>query len=203
MKFKNPFKRNKQLKQLQALSASFAILDEFARRGVIHWHGSLPNNGRAGDGSALLIEESLATLKLAEGAEGFKKFLEQVAQWQNYKLLQDAYEAHRIDTEVKAVREAKKKYAVFTKTDIQRIRQNARENMSEIDPDKLNYVKEFDLFIIRATDPSAAEALKDTPSYKEGDGGSSGQLLALGHYDGKKLEMAMYDDIKHNIFSNS
>ena len=25
------------------------------------------------------------------------------------------------------------------------------------------------------------------------------QLLALGHYDGEKVEMAMYDDIKHNL----
>ena len=28
---------------------------------------------------------------------------------------------------------------------------------------------------------------------------SNGQLLAVGHYDGEKVEMAMYDDIKHNL----
>lgn len=186
MKFKNPFKRNKQLKELQSLSASFAILDEFSRRGILHYHNPRPL--REGQGGSLLIEESLATLKLAEGAEGFRKFLNQVAQWQNYRLLQEAYEAHRIDIETKAVCEAKKKYAVLTKADLQRIRQNARDNMEQIDPDKLDYVKAFDLFIIRATAPSSAQATE-----------ANGQLLALGHYDGKTLEMAMYDDIKHNL----
>lgn len=186
MNFKTPFKKNKQLKVLQALSASFAILDEFERHGILHWQQNH---------KCLLIEESLATIKLAEGERGFKHFLEQVTQWQTYKLLQDAYERHRIDIESKAIREAKKQYANLTKADIQRIRQNARANMEQIDTDKLDYVKEFDLFIIRATAPSAEEALKDSsPS-----GRSGGALLALGHYDGKTLEMAMYDDIKHNL----
>ncbi len=185
---KNPFKKkNKQLKTLQALSASFAVLDEFERRGILHYH-TPSHSGEGRGGASLLIEESLATLKLAEGAEGFKHFLEQVAQWQNFKLLQEAYEAHRIDIEAKAVRDAKKQYANLTKADIQRIRQNARDNMKQIDPDRLDYVKEFDLFIIRATAPSAADATE-----------ANGQLLALGHYDGKTLEMAMYEDIKHNL----
>ena len=203
MKFKNLFKKNKQLKQLQALSASFAILDEFERRGILHYHRSKVSDSSAV--GSLLIEESFATLKLAEGADGFKHFLEQVAQWQNFKLLQEAYEAHRIDIEAKAVRDAKSSLPMgegggrgFTQADIQRIRQNARDNMDELDPNKLNYVKEFDLFIIRATAPSAEEALKDSsPS-----GRSGGALLALGHYDGKTLEMAMYDDIKHNLQNN-
>lgn len=195
MKLKNPFKKNKQLKELQALSASFAILNEFERRGILHYHRPKVSSGSPA--GSLLIEETLATLKLAEGEQGFRKFLNQVAQWQNYRLLQEAYEAHRIDIETKAVREAKKKYANLTKADIQRIRQNARDNMSEIDPDKLDYVKEFDLFIIRATAPSAEEALNSLP--REGRGGV---LLALGHYDGKTLEMAMYDDIKHKLQNN-
>ena len=188
MKLRNPFKKNKQLRELQALSASFAILDEFARRGILHYHRSKPDGVTTPSSGSLLIEESLATLKLAEGAEGFKHFLEQVAQWQNFKLLQDAYEAHRIDIEAKAVREARKQYANLSKADIQRIRQNARANMEQIDPDKLDYIKEFDLFIIRATAPSSAQATE-----------ANGQLLALGHYDGKTLEMAMYEDIKHNL----
>lgn len=187
---KNPFKKNKQLKTLQALSATFAILDEFERRGILHYHRPKPDGVTTPSSGSLLIEESLATLKLAEGERGFKHFLEQVAQWQNYKLLQDAYETHRIDIEAKAVREAKKQYAYLTKADIQRIRQNARANMAELDPATVlgGNPAEFDLFIIRAAAPSAAQATE-----------SNGQLLALGHYDGKTLEMALYDDIKHNL----
>lgn len=186
---KNPFQKNTQLKQLRALSATFAILDEFARRGILHYHNT-PSHSWEGRGGALLIEESLAKLKLAEGERGFKHFLDQVAQWQTYHLLQEAYEAHRIDIEAKAVRQAKKQYANLTKADIQRIRQNARENMEPLTtvPNDSSLVKEFDLFIIRATAPSAAQATE-----------SNGQLLILGHYDGKKLDMALWEDVKHNL----
>ena len=202
----NPFKRkSKSLKALQSLSATFAILNEFERRGLLHWQQKE---------KCLLIEYSLAIVKLAEGERGFKyflslvaellhlpffrqekgahfkRFLTQCAQWQNFKLLQEAYERHRIDTEAKAVREAKKKYAVLTKADIQRIRQNARDNMDSLDPTAIlgGATQDFDLFIIRATAPSSAHATE-----------ANGQLLALGHYDGKTLEMAMYEDIKHNL----
>lgn len=207
MKLRNPFKKNKQLRELQALSASFAILDEFARRGILHYHRSKPDGVTTPSSGSLLIEESLATLKLAEGEHGFKHFLEQVAQWQNFKLLQEAYEAHRIDTEAKAVREAKKQCtgSLLSESDITRIRQNARENMPPLFDESdvparhsvtlaqartpsLSLIQEFDLFIIRATAPSSAQATE-----------ANGQLLALGHYDGKTLEMAMYDDIKHNL----
>ena len=95
MKFKNPFKKNKQLKELQALSASFAILDEFARRGILHYHATVPAGSPAGKKhGSLLIEESLATIQLVQGAEAFRHFLEQVAQWQNYRL-QGLLRTHR------------------------------------------------------------------------------------------------------------
>lgn len=199
MKFKIPFKRNNQLKMLRAIAATFAILDEFAKRGIIHYHTTVPAGSPAGKKQgSLLIEESLAVLKLSEGADGFMHFLEQVAQWQTYKLIQEAYEAHRIDVEAKAVREAKKKYAILSKADIDRIRQHARDTMDPIDnlPNDSSWVSEFDIFIIRASAPSTEEALKDAQ-----EDVSSGLLLALGHWDGKNIEMAMYDDIKHNLKS--
>lgn len=202
----NLFKKKNQFKSLRDYVATFAILDEFASRGIIHYHATVPTGspGGAKRGGSLLIEESLATLKLAEGAEGFKHFLEQVTAWQNYKLLQDAYETHRIDTEAKAVRDAKAlllregRGGSLSKTDIQRIRQNARTNMEPIATvtDGFPSVQEFDLFIIRATAPSAEEALNSLPREA---GRGSGQLLALGHWDGKNLEMALYDDIKNNL----
>lgn len=192
----NPFKRkSKSLKALQSLSATFAILNEFERRGLLHWQRSKPDGVTTPSSGSLLIEESLATIQLAQGAEAFRHFLTQCAQWQNFKLLQEAYERHRIDIETKAVLEAQAaltaehgKTAKLSKADITRIRQNARDNMEQLDPDKLDCVKDFDLFIIRATAPSSAHATE-----------ANGQLLALGHYDGKTLEMAMYDDIKHNL----
>ena len=76
--------------------------------------------------------------------------------------------------------------------DIQRIRQFARENMPPSPIEQLDCIKEFDIFVVRANAPSAQEATEE-----------SGQLLAIGHYDGEKVEMAMYDEIKHILHDKS
>lgn len=176
-------KKKKTEKELRDLSAVFSILDEFEKRGVIHWQRK---------NKVLLIEEVLGTLKVAEGRDGFLRFLNQVSMWQNHRLLTEAYEALRLKVETKAVRKARAQFAMLTKADMQRIRQNARENMEMIPPERLDCIKEFDIFIVRANAPSAQEATE-----------ASGQLLALGHFDGEKVEMAMYEDIKHNLMNSN
>lgn len=180
----NPFRsKNKNLKELQDLAAMTAIFEKLSRRGVIFW--------RKKD-NILVIEEYFAKIKLAEGREGFLKFLNQVATWQNNILIQEAYSAHCLTVETEAVRKAQRKFASLTKADIQRIRQNARDNMPVIPPEQLDCIKEFDIFVVRASAPSAQEATDE-----------SGQLLALGHYDGEKVEMAMYDDVKYILYDSS
>lgn len=172
-------KKNNQKRVLKGLTFVFTILDEFSRRGLIHWQAK---------DKSLLIEETLANLKLAEGREGFKLFLEQIATWQNYKLFQDAYETKRIELETSAIRLAKKQYALLNKADIARIRLNARDGLQEIDIASLNCIKEFSIYIIRANANSKLEANE-----------KNGQLLAVGHFDGENIEMASYEDIKMNI----
>ena len=172
-------KKKKTEKELRDLSAVFSILDEFEKRGFIHWQRK---------NKVLLIEEVLGTLKVAEGRDGFLRFLNQVSMWQNHRLLAEAYESLRLKVETEAVRKAQAKFAMLTKADMQRIRQNARENMEMIPPEQLDYIKEFDIFVVRSNAPSAQDATEE-----------SGQLLALGHYDGKKVEMALYEDIKYNL----
>ena len=179
----NPFRRkNKHLKEVQDLAAMIGIFETLSRRGVVFW--------RQKD-KILIIEEYFAMLKMAEGREGFLKFLNQVAVWQSSKLIDEAYEAHSIKVETDAVRKAQRKYANLTKADIMRIRQEARENMQMLPIEQLDYIKEFDIFVVRASAPSAQDATEE-----------SGQLLALGHYDGEKVEMAMYDEIKHNLINS-
>ena len=179
----NPFRRkNKQLKELQDLAAMMAIFEEWSSRGVIFW--------RKKD-KILIIEEYLAILKMSEGRDGFLKFLNQVATWQNYTLFQEAYEAYFLKVETEAVRDAQRKYASLTKADVMRIRQNVREKMPIVVPEQIGCIKEFDIFVVRANAPSAQDATEE-----------SGQLLALGHYDGEKVEMAMYDEIKHNLINS-
>ena len=175
-------KKKKTEKELRDLSAVFSILDEFEKRGVIHWQRK---------NKVLLIEEVLGTLKVAEGRDGFLRFLNQVSMWQNHRLLAEAYESLRLKVETEAVRKARAQFAMLTKADMQRIRQNARENMEMMPPERLDYIKEFDIFIVRASAPSAQDATVE-----------SGQLLALGHYDGEKVEMAMYDEVKHNLINS-
>ena len=179
----NPFKRfgkKKQMfKDLKDIAFVISVFDKFERIGLITW--------RQKD-KILIIEESLALMKLAEGKKGFQNFLNQAALWQNERIISEAYETRRIKVETDAVRKAQKDYASLTKADIHRIRQEARENMTMIPPAQLDCIKEFDIFVVRANAPSAQDATAE-----------SGQLLALGHYDGEKVEMAMYDDIKHNL----
>ena len=180
----NPFRRkNKHLKELQDLAAMMGIFEILSRRGVVFW--------RQKD-KILIIEECFAMLKMAEGREGFLKFLNQVAVWQSSKLIDEAYETHILKVETDAVRKAQRKYANLTKADIMRIRQEARENMQMLPIEQLEYIKEFDIFVVRANAPSAQEATE-----------ASGQLLALGHFDGEKVEMAMYDEIKHNLINSN
>ena len=180
----NPFRRkNKHLKELQDLAAMTAIFEKWSRQGVIFW--------RKKD-KILIIEEYLAMLKMSEWRDGFLKFLNQVATWQNNILIQEAYAAHCLKVETEAVREAKRKYASLTKADIQRIRQYARENMPIIPINQLDCIKEFDIFVVRSNATSAQDATEE-----------NSQLLALGHFDGEKVEMAMYDEIKHILHDKS
>ena len=180
----NPFRRkNKRLKELQDFAAMMGIFEILSRRGVVLW--------RKKD-NILIIEEYFVMLKMAEGREGFLKFLNQVATWQNNIIIQEAYSAHCLKVETDAVRNAQRKYANLTKADIMRIRQEARENMPMIPLEQLEYIKEFDIFVVRANAPSAQDATE-----------ASGQLLAVGHFDGEKVEMAMYDEVKHNLMNSN
>lgn len=177
----NPFKRKKKkkLRELRNLSSAFAIVTKWANRGLIHWQVK---------DKMLLIEEQLALSMMAKGRKGFINILGSIAAWQNFRLIRDDYDRRRIEIETNAVREAHKKYPRIDKDDIRRIRQEARSKMLEIDPAQLNVIHEFDILVIRASAQSRKDASEE-----------NGKLLALGHYDGKEVEMAMYDDIKHNL----
>lgn len=176
----NPFsKQKKEQRNLRRLSMALALVTMLNRRGLVHWQVK---------SKILLIEESLAVAQMACGETGFRNFLDILVEWQNFNLISEDYERRRIDTETKAVREAQKKYPDLDDADIRRIRQQARENMEPIPPEQYDCIHEFDIFIIRSNAPSAKHATEE-----------NGQLLAVGHYDGKKVEMAMYEDIKQNL----
>lgn len=180
----NPFKRHKAkkaLKQQSDLTSVIATIKKWEKAGLIYWQVK---------GKTLLIEQSLAIVLLMQEGDIFKKFLNIAAQMKNSELLADAYEQQRITIETQAVREAQEKTSgVLTDADIQCIRQNARENMQHIDMKSiLDAINEFDIMIILSKATSSADATQE-----------GGELIAVGHFDGKKVEMAMWDDIKHDL----
>lgn len=190
---KNPFRKKSKgkstgkkarMRELGNTADAFAIIDEFSRFNFIFWQ--VKNR-------MLLIEESLALVELGLGAAKFKDFLKKVCDWQNFKLISEAYEQKRIEIEAAAVRKAQEERgAPLTDADILRIRQHARSFMEQIPLEQLpNLIREFDILIIRESATTADSATEE-----------NGQLLAVGHYDGEKLEMAMYDDVKSSLVSS-
>lgn len=173
--------RKKAVNALKDISALTALFKKWERSGLFHWQVK---------GKTLLLEQSLAVSIMSLGSKTFKKFLDLVAQYKNAELISDAYEQQRIDLETAAVRKAQEQTKTkLTDADIQRIRQNAREDIQHIDISSiLNAINAFDIMIIRSNAVSEQEATQE-----------GGQLVAVGHYDGKKVEMAMWDEIKNEL----
>lgn len=185
---KNPFRKKGKGKKARVRESAkvleaFAIIEKFSRSELIFWQ--VKNR-------MLLIREPLALVELGLGAAKFKDFLKIVCDWQNFKLISEAYEQKRIEIEAAAVRKAQEESgAPLTDAEILCIRQHARSSMEQIPLDQLpNLIREFDILIIRASATSVDTATEE-----------NGQLLAVGHYDGEKLEMAMYDDVKSSLVS--
>ena len=174
-------KRKKSVDALKDLSGLTALFKDWERSGLFHWQVK---------GKTLLLDQSLAISIMSLGPEKFKKFLNLLAQFKNAELIGNAYEQQRIDLETAAVRDAQEKTSSkLTDADIQRIRLNARENMQHIDMKSiLDAINEFDIMIIRSSAISSADATQE-----------GGELVAVGHFDGKKVEMAMWDEIKNDL----
>ena len=174
-------KRKKSVDALKDLSGLTALFKDWERSGLFHWQVK---------GKTLLLEQSLAISIMSLGPEKFKKFLDLLAQFKNAELIGNAYEQQRIDLETAAVRDAQEKTSSkLTDADIQRIRLNARENMQHIDMKSiLDAINEFDIMIIRSSAISSADATQE-----------GGELVAVGHFDGEKVEMAMWDEIKNDL----
>ena len=174
-------KRKKAVNALKDLSNLTALFKDWELSGLFHWQVK---------GKTLLLEHSLAVLIMSLGPEKFKKFLNLLAQFKNAELIGNAYEQQRIELETAAVRDAQEKTSSkLTDSDIQRIRQNARENMKHIDMKSiLDAIHEFDIMVIRSSAISSADATQE-----------GGELVAVGHFDGRKVEMAMWDEIKNDL----
>ena len=91
--------------------------------------------------------------------------------------------------ESKAIREAKKKYAVLTKADTERIRRAVRDEYTGSGVSaKINA---FEFYVI-------ADTTNPMPRTNEDDAQEKGGIVAVGSYDPEteKLEIASWDEIK-------
>lgn len=115
-----------------------ANLDRLQKHGLLLWNEKERR---------LFIAEPLAVVMLNSGTEGWRNFLHNVFLWTYYNEAQEAWETAMISAELKAVRRAKRRLAVLTKADSDRIRRAARKNVAETDQEPPE-VREFEFFVV-------------------------------------------------------
>lgn len=127
----------------------------------------------------VVISATLATLFL-DSREKWTNFLQNVQYWFIYKHSQMAWNKYFLDIEVKAVRDARKKFSMLTKLQEAEIRSQARSAV-DIEAVSLPKVEPFDFII--------SSDISD---------GSAPQVYAVGRYDNGELDMVAYEDVQAN-----
>ena len=162
-------------KQLTTLTEQFKLLEESKKKGLLIYDAKLRR---------LYIEESLAKLMMVT-ADGWHNFLRNVFNWQFYKESSKVYNDYFLEEELKAVRKAKKQYAMLTRADIQRIKNARRAEIQQSDMPEIK-PKPFEFFVIRH---ELADKKQEVPG---------ADILIVGDYDGENddLSMAEWKDVQ-------
>ena len=188
-------KSRKQLKQLHDIGSVFHALDAMEKGGML----SFDTRNRR-----LFIEEPLALIMMAGGAEKWTNFIQNCFTWLYHRQCTEAWKAYILKEELDAVRIATKKYTAMTRADIERVRRARRDEIAQgdIQPPK---VEPFEFFVVRAVSPSAGSASSpSSPSSSSSSPSSSspkpvpaGEILAVGHYDPdtEQLEIGAWEDV--------
>lgn len=183
-------KSRKQLKQLHDIGSVFHALDAMEKGGML----SFDTRNRR-----LFIEEPLALIMMAGGAEKWTNFIQNCFTWLYHRQCTEAWKAYILKEELDAVRVATKKYTAMTRADIERVRRARRDEIAQgdIQPPK---VEPFEFFVVRAVLVSASAEPKPTENNKS-DGKRqavpAGEILAIGHYDPdtEQLEIGSWEDV--------
>lgn len=179
--------QRKKLKELKAFSSTFSTLDRLEQSGLLTFDAK---------SRRLFIAQSLALLMMRD-AESWIAFVQNVYLWLYYQQAQEAWNAHFLQAELKAVREASKsavpagntdrdspRSAIgdstegtvptvsLSRADVERIRLAARQQVAEsdIEPPK---VEPFEFFIVQDTTDAAA------------------RLIAVGYFDPETSDMEL------------
>lgn len=178
-KFWKTSPEKKAFKDLKNMSFVFAYMRKMQDNGLLLWQ---ERNRR------LLIAQPLAVLMMKD-EKTWRNFIDNCYLWQSYNLMLEAHNKALNNLESKAIREAKKKYAVLTKADTERIRRAVRDEYtgSGISA-KINA---FEFYVI-------ADTTNPMPRTNEDDAQEKGGIVVVGSYDPdtEKLEIASWDEIK-------
>ena len=177
--------QRKKLKELKQFSSTFSTLDRLEQSGLLVWDQKQRR---------LFISQSLAVLMMKD-AESWVNFVTNVYQWLYYQQAQEAWNAHFLKEELRAVREASTAVQTtptppnsggetdtrvqLSRADIERIRLAARQQVAEsdIEPPK---IEPFEFFIVQDTTDAAAK------------------LIAVGWFDPEKndMELAPWSEVE-------
>lgn len=166
-------------KNLKSLAQSIDLVDKLIGANQIFWFK---------EKNQFIIDERLALIFLFDKVK-WTGFLNMLLLYAQYQYTYDATIKKKQEIEKKAVSEAYKQNPDLTESDIQRIRNNAIENVSEME---IEVLKEIDFAIVRKDAPIVSRATEE-----------NGQLLVVGHYDSEKnLEMANWEEVKRNFMKS-
>lgn len=125
----------------------------------------------------VVITSTLAVFFLKD-RKSWNNFLSYVQWWFIYRISQDKWNRVLLDAEVKAVREARKKYAMLSKVEEKEIRQRARASV-EITEAPRPKVEPYDF------------VLCDTLS-----GEHEPEIFSIGHYENGKFDMVTFEEVE-------
>lgn len=183
-----------RLKELSDLVRNFVSLEKLEKGGMLAFDVK---------SRRLFVEQPLA-LVMMKDAEAWQNFMRNVFQWLYYRQCQEAWDAYIQREELKAVREATKKYALMTRADIERVKRARRDEMAADDV-KAPKVEPFEFFVIRevATEPQQTRTEAAGSATIEAVPG--GEILAVGNFNPETdaLEMATWEEVRKFIVHNS
>lgn len=169
----------------------FATLRKMEKQGLLLWDTKHRR---------LFIAEPLAVIMI-QREEGWKNFLQNVAYWQYFKCEQESWDSYIRNEELKAVRAAKRKYAMLTKKDIERIRRQRRSEIQSEDKPNVG-IKPFELFIIGDQyEGSYLQVSKENAEKVKSSKEAANHIIAVGDYDPntRKVNMGMWEDVQNAL----
>ena len=183
-------RQKRQLKELQAFASGFNTLDRLEQSGLLAWDQKQRR---------LFIDKSLAVVMM-RNVESWTNFINNVFKWLYSRQVQKAWNDYFLREELKAVREATKKYASMTRADIERIREARRMEILESDMEAPK-IQGFEFFIIAPPELSEAKDPSILNSQLSISNEPVGCLTAVGHYDPdtEKMEMALWSEVERLV----